>query len=552
MPSTDSTQQQVMTLQGEEKLTFYAKICMKTTAENNIQKQLRVFEAYRQEANRQNNAKHEVNARTQRLYALYNYGWTDSLQLYLDDDLQFMATHQQWTSYYSCWSLRVERLLYDKKLQSALNEAREMYKDAQERKQDNGLGISAYLIASSYQSMGRNEEACNFFLQAEKQLRKEDNEGQLHNVYGMAWQAFAATKRYDEQLAMADRWEKMWETYRRKEELTSGSLAPYLIVCHLSRAHAQMQKGKLEAARSNLDKAEACAKGTRDISRLLLYREEALYAELNSQYQRALELLDKRQILLESLGNRLTSIENSQLRARLLLKLGRSNEAALLYEQLLPLKDSINSSTQSAQLNELNSIYQVDRYKFESRTHRLQFIFATCGCLLLLTLIVLLYYHHRIVNRKNTALIARIRKQQATEAEIKATKITRPVEALNSDELLFQQIELLLEDKEVLSLPNLGRNELPARVFSNRTSVGNAIRNCTDDHYTVSEYINRKRAKYACELLEYHPDLSIEAIGEMCGFSRSNFYSSFKNIYDVSPGDFRKAVLNSLRLTKNK
>lgn len=545
----DSLKNEATLLNGKEKLEYYARICMETAAENDVPNQFRFFEDYRLEANRQGDADHEVNARTQRLYAFYNYGMTDSLYKHLEEDLDFMIKHKQWLQYYSCSSLRVERLLYDKKIHMALAESKKIYAYAKEHRHENGLGISAYLLASSYQSMGRHKEACDFFIEAEKHLRKDLNEGQLHNVYGMAWQSLSAVGNYDIQLEMGDRWEKMWNSYCEEKDLAPEVLAPYMIVCHLSRAHAYLKKEDLKSARKYLDKAEVCALGLRDISLLSLYKEEALYEELMGNYSKSLEYIDRRQTILDSLDNRLTSIENNELRARILIKLGRGAEAAFLYEQLLPKKDSINSIVLSAQLDELNSIYQVDHYRLESATNRQKYIIAIGGCSMLLLLIVFLIYHNHTVKRKNVALISRIRKQEAAEAQLKVSTLKQPIEELSLDQQLFRQIEKLFEDKEIFMLPKLGREELAQMIGSNRTYVGNAIRNCTEDECSVSEYVNRKRVGFALRLLEHTPTVSIEEVGERCGFrARSAFYRAFRSRYDMAPSDFRKLAISNKKV----
>lgn len=225
--------------------------------------------------------------------------------------------------------------------------------------------------------------------------------------------------------------------------------------------------------------------------------------------------------------------------------MGRYKEAYETSKSYLSIKDSLMSASTAGQLMELETRYNVDRISFEHERQRMWTLISLCGCLLLVGVLVALIYHYRRIQQKNSTLVNRIRKQEAAEKQVDAVQKVRPTETLSADELLFRQIEQLLEDKELLRLPNLGRGEIPARVCSNRTSVGNAIRNCTQEGYTISEYLNRKRAKYACELLEFRLDLSVETVGEFCGFSRSNYFSTFKSIYDLTPGDFRKAMLRS-------
>ena len=76
-----------------------------------------------------------------------------------------------------------------------------------------------------------------------------------------------------------------------------------------------------------------------------------------------------------------------------------------------------------------------------------------------------------------------------------------------------------------------------------------ALANCSQEHLTrafhryvgltPTQFINRKRAEYAAELL-CTTDLSALNIGYACGFGgTSSFYESFKKLYDCSPTRYR-------------
>ena len=75
------------------------------------------------------------------------------------------------------------------------------------------------------------------------------------------------------------------------------------------------------------------------------------------------------------------------------------------------------------------------------------------------------------------------------------------------------------------------------------------LANCSQEHLTrafhryvgltPTQFINRKRAEYAAELL-CTTDLAVLDIGYACGFGgTSSFYESFKKLYDCSPTRYR-------------
>ena len=272
----DSLLNRLRIVKGSEKLELYSSICTESAGQNSVKNELHLLNEYKQEACRQENVDHEAQARTLRLYAFYNNNLSDSLKASLEDDLNFFEKHGKWELYYSCRSLGIERMQYDNKFQSALRESQSMYEDANRQHNDYGKGVSAYQIASCYQSMGRNKEAADFFLRAEQLLLKYKNVGQLHNLYAMAWQALATAGMNEELLKMVDRWEAMWQEYCKTNHCELSSIRAYYLVCLLARAHVCIQDKKLPEARKVLEQAETFAQGQRDVARALLLKEQGL------------------------------------------------------------------------------------------------------------------------------------------------------------------------------------------------------------------------------------------------------------------------------------
>ena len=529
-------------LQGEDKLEAYAVACNQAATRNDRKDEFRLLRDYLAEAARQKDVAHETQARTYRLYAFYNNNLSDSLNACMDDDLHFMSAHRQWVSYYSCRSLRVERLQYDNKLQSALREAQSMYDHATTRQVIYGKGISAYLIACCYQSMGRNEEAADFFSQAEELLSQQPNAGQMHNLYGMAWQSLASIGQYDELLALTSRWETMWKDYCKENDLQTSDIAPYYMVCLLAKAHAHTAMNNLSEAREQLDQAGALALGQRDIALLLLLKEEALYEEAAGNYRRALEYLDRRYRIQTELNNRLGTIETQEMRARLLTKLGQFEDATLIFTDLMSRKDSLNQMELAAQLDDLGTIYQVDILKKEKQQFQVWMILALTGFgLSVLLVLSYIYYRYRL-HGKNKVIRHHIQKETQTEKQVDTLMKQVPGVMLKQEDSLFLQIRELLQNPEVLADASLNRETLAKKFSTNRSRIAEAIKSGSDG-MGVMEYINKLRIEYACALLEQKQKLSVRQLAEQCGFnSYSSFYRIFKEHTGMTPNDYSRAV----------
>ncbi len=539
----DSLMNVIGSSDGESKLEAYYAACIESATHNNINNELNLLRTYKTESEIQSNAKHEMMARVLRLYAFYNNNLHDSLFLYINDDLKVLERNKQWDYYYSCRSLLVESYRYSNRLQSALKESQDMYDDALSGNNEYGKGVAAYLIASCYQNLNRNTDAIEFFKEAELCMLKDPNVGQLHNLYGIAWNSFVAASQYDELAAMLERWDTMWQNYCKNNNIGLSQIAPYYLVCICAKSHILIDNREFEQARKMLDRAATLSKGQRGISMTLWLKEEARYAEAMGEYNRALNYLDKCYKLQLEHNNRIALVSTQQMRAGILMKLEQSQEAAQIYSELLHQKDSIIQIDMAAQLDDISSIYKVDKLRIERTKLRLWLMVIVIFCVVLLLLLIGYFYYNRRLHAKNRAIYLQYQKQKNSEEFIGEILKCNPAAKLqNKDIELFLQIKKYLKDGNILSNPDLDRNMLAEALGTNYTYISNAIQ--AGSGISVNAYINQVRIDYACELLKIDT-YSIADIQAECGFqSRTSFYRAFKKQMDLSPTEFRRETNN--------
>ena len=536
----DSIAARIPALQGVERLEAYVSWCNLLAGEttHSTVEELAAIRAYLAEAQRQRDPVHEGNARCLQVFAYYNHGMADSLFASLPGHLDFMAAHRQWDLYYACRSVGIERLLFENKLQTAFREAQQMYDEAKERGDRYGQGISAYQIASCQYSMRRYEDAYRYFTEAEQRLQGSGEVGALLNLYSYYWQSAYVTKRYRELLGIAERWQEVLDGYCRDHHLTPDDLPVYYCYCMAAKACAHMGLGQLDDARADLDLMHHYAEGPRDMLHLLVLREEARYAELCGDYAEALRLTGKRFSLLEALGNRLTLLEAQETQARLLHRLGRADESASLYADLLVQKDSLFNRDMASQINELSTLYEVDKLRLERKRLRLQVAVAVGGCVSLLVLLALYVFYTRRLRRKDEALYRRI--QQEEQARHEAIEVARqlPPDRLSRGVLLFLRLEQVVRDEQLYLRPEANREYLADRLGTNPTYLADAVRQ--NGGKSVHEYLADLRLEHAARLLVDDPSLPVEAIAEEAGFkSRSTFFRTFRDRFGMSPNEYR-------------
>ena len=104
---------------------------------------------------------------------------------------------------------------------------------------------------------------------------------------------------------------------------------------------------------------------------------------------------------------------------------------------------------------------------------------------------------------------------------------------------LRQRIERLMIDEKLYLTPNLKLVDLVKMLGTNRSYVYNAINR--EMGMSFSEYVNSLRVKYACELMQRDPSLSIPRVAEQSGFASDvSFYRNFKLFKGGSPKDYFK------------
>ena len=200
--------------------------------------------------------------------------------------------------------------------------------------------------------------------------------------------------------------------------------------------------------------------------------------------------------------------------------------------------DSAQVHLTNEQLNELTKRFQLNELKQENAAARQRMAFLTLVLVLLAAIALGSLFYARILRRKNRMLYKASREEIHAE---EASEQHLSQEPQTPEERLYASLLGLMHDEQLFQNPKLGRDELSARLGTNRTYLSDAIRQCSG--FTVSGFINHYRLRWAAEALSGRPDLSIQAIGEDAGFGgRSTFYRLFQEQYGMSPSAYRTAA----------
>ncbi|MBN1990149.1 MAG: AraC family transcriptional regulator [Bacteroidales bacterium] len=538
----DSIKKILPTLKGEARLQAYSNLCGIAFAQDDSLNELSCLDEYIAEAHRQGNIKEEAFARQSKMVCYYNYDMNDALIAALPTNLSFFESNQQWELYYNSWSLLVDLHIYQNQYQTALQEAKRIYADARKRNNSYGLGVASYCIGDVYHHMQNTEEASIAYAQAIELLSDMDDQTLLMGTYENYSEVLSGAAEYVKLKSVTAAWKEKLDLlkirYKTKGYEVSDLDSKYRY-CYLAMAEAEMETGGMEQSLQLLRMAEKLTEGNAPIAHLLLLRSYARYYQLQKEYDTALAYNSKR-LELNKLGNNNRGLlDTKEQRADILLSAKRYADAALLYHEIMPTRDSLASASTAEQLNELRTIYEVDKLKLEKKVSKTQLaIVLTISAFLLLILLGYIAYSVRL-KRKNRILYEKIRRIQEAESQAEQALRSTPENTLSKEQALFRSLNSILSEKQLFTNPKIGRKELSDSLGTNATYLAEAIKECANG-MTVTEYLNRVRLVHAGNMLIEEPLLPVDAVGEDCGFtSRSTYYRLFRDYYGMSPTEFR-------------
>lgn len=452
---------------------------------------------------------------------------------------------------YSTWARRADRLLMWGDYVDAVLSLRGMADYARHHHHPFGQINADFYFGQCYLSNGQDSVAARHYRQAMAGAIRYGSPGLVARSGFNLVNILQGWRRYDEALALSD----SLPAYIRQWEVMKGiAVNPVLRVQNaMYRLKVLISQADLPAATAWRDTMLLYNKMYADPSQqeelqYTLARYERL-AGNNAEAGRILRLLADYS---RSRGNQARMARYYRSLADVLHAERRYAEAADCYRLYAEAADSAQVATSNAQLNRLSRLYRLDELEQEkrvalaeqSRARTLAWS-ALIVAVLLLALCVLLVVHHRRLRQKNRELVARIRSQE--EAELRVEEAARRAEAEQpSDELsremqLFRRLQELLADEEVLCRPRLGRDELADLLGTNRTYVADAVAACTEQHWSVSQYVAAVRVRRARYLIDNHSELSLGEICHACGFqSQGTFTRAYRTFYGITPSEYRK------------
>ena len=427
-----------------------------------------------------NDAKNkESRRRIDHLCELYNQDQNDSLIRQVPLDLAFHKEQQCWEHYYETWMHLVNTYTFMGKVNTALQEVKQMHADATEREDRYGLALANYAMGNAYLNMGYLDEAINCYQQSLQLISISNiNPSTLNDIYSYYCDALNDQKRWESMQDITGEWKEFLDNLAQEELKKNAShrnsdvwYAYYYLAC--AQQHLGMHM--LPEAKTDIDEAEKRQDlGRVFISQSVLYY-RAQYFLQAGDYQKACEYNTRRLQESQHIEDMSSKLLIYQQRAEIMKGLNRYEEAAEMYNKAYQLSDSIYKKDARTQINELHTLFHVNELDMERRLQQGRNI-SILIAIIAVTLAILLgfgYWMNRRLKRKNEEL-AEARDQAQESLRMKSDfiknishEIRTPLNILSG----FSQIMSEQGDR----LPEKDRQELSNNIQENTNRITQLI-----------------------------------------------------------------------------
>lgn len=221
-------------------------------------------------------------------------------------------------------------------------------------------------------------------------------------------------------------------------------------------------------------------------------------------------------------------------------KMGSYDQAAVLYEQVLEIQDTLKSRKAKYTAQELAAVYH-DREQEQTimqqqaeNTRQRYILFTVLTVLIgIIAIAAVVIVKNRIINLKNHTL----NKLIDENINLITHSQPKPVKERSASSL-FIRLSTDIREQQLYLDPLFDRQAVCDRFNLTPVQVGNAFAQGSD-YGSVADFIRNCRLEHACHLLKT-TDMSIANVAAHSGFSRvTTFNHDFKARFNLSPSQYR-------------
>lgn len=320
---------------------------------------------------------------------------TDSIILWEKLLSPELERNHQYDILFRLKALTVQSLITEGNISLAIDNANSMYQKAKELNYQLGIAFALCSIGNTYLNSSTPQAAINSYMESIEIMQQiPEADIYLKNTVSQ----MILIKLSNRQMADIQKDISYLESLCNK---TPDSPCYFYLFC--SYAFYDIQTNNLPQALEHLQKLERIY--AKHPYPYFFWTVKYLYARyhiVSKEYAKALEVYDE---LLPSLRDNCLyrNMQISQERVKVLTLMGRNREACEAYEMINACKDSLDANSYLRQINELHTLYQIDKNELENINKQKEILYWSCFIILLI-LSLIVYFIFRI-KRNNKWLL---------------------------------------------------------------------------------------------------------------------------------------------------
>lgn len=525
----------------KQALDSLQKICQSTLFTHKGFESARLL---KDEADKQDNDLYIGHAYKYMLLTAFNTHQEDSISFFADKAKYYFEAAKDQDELFNIDMSLIEWEMQFGNAYIALDKATRLLEDV---KGDSYIEFHAYeLISNVYNILGRLNQSETAFL---KMLEIRDKKKlsvnhQMPYIYLRGAQIQSDLKKYEQALVYCDSSQVYIDKYY--DDSSNGTL---LVLLNLNKANSFVGSNRLNEAKASLDVLDGIIQND-EAHPFYFYAQAAWanYYKVKGDYGNALARIQPAIDRFKKNEDTPNYLKAAYLQAEVLALMNNYKNAYELNVKNNAYSDSIALENTDKHLNELQTVYQVDRLNNELeqgalkiKNRQIIIISLILISLVLLITTIIVVRNSIILRRKNEKLFSQYKEKNKQDA-IRNVALSQKRD--KSELTLFERIELYLNESEYYLNPTISRESLALELATNREYLTKAIQEAVD--MTFTEYIYDFRLNYSCRLLGEETNLSIDEIYLKAGFNnKSTFYRLFKQKYDLTPKEFQKIARKS-------
>ena len=406
----DDLQARLATAEGEQRIKILEEIFNVSQETEDLDYQLQCVNNLIAEARRQKNTLEEMNALAARAVFFYNNVMDDSVLIVVRRDLDRVREFGRTDVYYEMWGRIAFTYVFIGQNNMGIKETTAMFEDAKQNGNRSGMGQAHCIMGIAYSNLHNYGQSVEAFEKSLSELSGlKPSPSILPDVYVYYGNALSDMKDYEKLSQLTIKWHDFLEEFISEHQLENDPIgAVYWSYYYLACVQAALGKEDIEAADRYLKEADRYVSEMENrISGKWFYYSAQLNL-LKGNYETALNYNDQARELFP-MGDRMIAIMVDQQRTDILEKLGRYAEAVRLYKEIRVMSDSLSDQETKAQLNEMNTIFQVgekelenERLQRENERAQFRFIIIVIS-LIVISLTVFLIFRIRAARRLKQA-----------------------------------------------------------------------------------------------------------------------------------------------------